>query len=264
MADTWQRLWEGWASGPGDTLLLVALTIAAAYWLALSGLAFAQARKSWRPGGRYALPAILVALAVAAAGIARPSSFHWAALAGLVLGGTVAAGTSVMLHRATGRCAKGHVVPTKWKFCPNCPSPIPAVAGPVVAAHVGRNVATVLRPTRTPVEEPPEWEPPPSVEAPIGGGVLAWLVPERSGVPDVAVVGPRTTVGRNPALEICIDDPSVSWEHAHIVTQDGCPAVIDAGSSNGTWVNGERVEHSLLLTDDRVAFGDSAFRVRRQ
>jgi pSer/pThr/pTyr-binding forkhead associated (FHA) protein len=52
-----------------------------------------------------------------------------------------------------------------------------------------------------------------------------------------------------------VRDPKVSRRHALIeCNAEGC-TVIDAGSPNGTWINGVRVERRLLRPGDTVAMG---------
>lgn len=52
----------------------------------------------------------------------------------------------------------------------------------------------------------------------------------------------RATVGRTPATDLVMNDRSVSKLHAFLEPQtDGRLRVQDAGSKNGTWVNGERL-----------------------
>lgn len=62
-------------------------------------------------------------------------------------------------------------------------------------------------------------------------------------------------VGRSKDCEIFLVDPSVSRNHAVLDVQGDHVVVRDAGSTNGTFVNGERVELRTLRPGDRVAFG---------
>jgi pSer/pThr/pTyr-binding forkhead associated (FHA) protein len=63
------------------------------------------------------------------------------------------------------------------------------------------------------------------------------------------------TVGRFEGVEIVLDNPLVSRRHATItVTNDGV-TVRDLDSTNGTFVNGERVTAADLQAGDRVSFG---------
>jgi uncharacterized RDD family membrane protein YckC len=59
-------------------------------------------------------------------------------------------------------------------------------------------------------------------------------------------------VGRSRNCEIRVDDDSVSRVHAAFVVRDGAALLSDLGSSNGTWVNDER-----LRAPRRVAPGDT-------
>jgi pSer/pThr/pTyr-binding forkhead associated (FHA) protein len=63
----------------------------------------------------------------------------------------------------------------------------------------------------------------------------------------------RTAIGRRPGNDLLLDEPTVSGEHAAI-TLEG-PAIIDLGSTNGTFVNGERVTRQPLAHGDRIRIG---------
>lgn len=68
---------------------------------------------------------------------------------------------------------------------------------------------------------------------------------------------PVIKIGRVKEMDIVIDNPSVSRTHAEIVKQgDGSWIVRDAGSSNGTFVNGDRVSGDRALkTGDEISLG---------
>ena len=60
-------------------------------------------------------------------------------------------------------------------------------------------------------------------------------------------------VGRHVGNEVRLDGERVSREHARIRRgRDGRFTVSDLGSSNGTWVNGERIRHEVFLHDGDV------------
>jgi hypothetical protein len=62
-------------------------------------------------------------------------------------------------------------------------------------------------------------------------------------------------VGRSIECEHRLLDPTVSSYHANVLrTADGF-VVIDLGSSNGTFVNGIRVQESVIQDEDEVYFG---------
>src|SRR5205823_766216 len=76
---------------------------------------------------------------------------------------------------------------------------------------------------------------------------------------DDVVVAPLTEewtrVGRSLAADIRFDDPTVSRRHALIVRQPDGVRVLDDRSLNGVFVNGERVEWSMLRDGDEILVG---------
>lgn len=68
-------------------------------------------------------------------------------------------------------------------------------------------------------------------------------------------------VGRSRESEIFLVDPSVSRLHATLEPQGDHLVVRDAGSTNGTFVNGERVQLRTLRAGDRIAFGKTEMTV---
>ncbi|MCG9479445.1 MAG: FHA domain-containing protein [Actinomycetia bacterium] len=67
------------------------------------------------------------------------------------------------------------------------------------------------------------------------------------------------SVGRSPESDIFLDDITVSRQHAFINSQKEGLALEDAGSLNGSYVNGERVDSCLLKSGDRVQIGKYIF-----
>ena len=66
----------------------------------------------------------------------------------------------------------------------------------------------------------------------------------------------ENVVGRDPASEVCLDDPSVSRRHARMVIDADGVRLEDLGSKNGTTVRGEPVrEPTRLAAGDRLVFG---------
>jgi hypothetical protein len=63
------------------------------------------------------------------------------------------------------------------------------------------------------------------------------------------------TVGRHPDSDIFLDDITVSRRHAEFRREGGLFAVHDAGSLNGTYVNGSRVDDRVLRLGDEVQVG---------
>ncbi|UCC60451.1 MAG: FHA domain-containing protein, partial [Dehalococcoidia bacterium] len=94
------------------------------------------------------------------------------------------------------------------------------------------------------------------------------LVPEESPVDQALVETPHEekleipdlrgrislTIGRSPENDVMISHPMVSWKHARIarVGTDGNHTIEDLDSTNGTFVNGERIVQSRLLRRDDI------------
>src|SRR5580704_1449236 len=75
--------------------------------------------------------------------------------------------------------------------------------------------------------------------------------------------GSTMVVGRALTSDIPVFDPTISRRHAELVTSpDGAGVEVrDLGSSNGTYVNGARVEIARVLSGDVVSFGKVPFRL---
>lgn len=65
-------------------------------------------------------------------------------------------------------------------------------------------------------------------------------------------------VGRDVTNDIVLDDGKVSREHARFSYSGGAWVVVDLGSANGTYVNGQKVVgHKPLSNGDKVKIGDT-------
>lgn len=76
--------------------------------------------------------------------------------------------------------------------------------------------------------------------------------------PSLTFEGERTVIGRSDGCDMRLPDPSVSHRHASIRAQGGSFALVDEGSSNGTWVGSVKLTpHTprLLKSGDRVRLG---------
>ena len=72
-------------------------------------------------------------------------------------------------------------------------------------------------------------------------------------------------IGRAPDLTLSLQCRTVSKFHADIIRRDGTLTITDLGSTNGTFINGERVEGTATLTDgDLVQLGKIVFRVGQE
>ncbi len=67
------------------------------------------------------------------------------------------------------------------------------------------------------------------------------------------------TIGRNPDSDILLDDITVSRQHAVIEKTGDEYAIKDMESLNGTYLNGDIIEHSKLRNGDRIQIGKYLF-----
>ncbi len=72
---------------------------------------------------------------------------------------------------------------------------------------------------------------------------------------DHPLTNAAVTIGRLPDNDIHIDDLSVSGHHAKILLEDGQYVVYDENSTNGTYVNGQKVARAVLAKEDSVLIG---------
>jgi two-component system, cell cycle response regulator len=73
----------------------------------------------------------------------------------------------------------------------------------------------------------------------------------------------EVTLGRDPACDVVLRGGDVSRRHARVVPRDGGHLLVDLGSTNGTFVNGARVETVALAPGDRITLGGAAARYLR-
>jgi ABC-type multidrug transport system ATPase subunit len=147
-------------------------------------------------------------------------------------GDKISAGSSaiVYLERADARYRKPLVTAP-----PAPPPPPPLETGKVAEedALLTRKLATTEGPASTPKVAPGE------------------LMLDRDSI-----------IGRDRAkVTLVLDHPRVSRRHAQVVVTRGRVSLRDLGSSNGTFVNGVRIDgFRLLQVDDRIDIGPFSFR----
>lgn len=71
----------------------------------------------------------------------------------------------------------------------------------------------------------------------------------------------RTRVGRERDNDIVIDHPSVSAHHCEFILGLDFVEVRDAGSTNGTFIDGQLVQQARLRPENVLRFGDIEARV---
>jgi pSer/pThr/pTyr-binding forkhead associated (FHA) protein len=71
----------------------------------------------------------------------------------------------------------------------------------------------------------------------------------------IPLAGEATHIGRGLAAELRLDDSSVSRRHAILVPRPAGARILDDRSSNGTFVNGRRVQQADLRNGDVIVLG---------
>jgi len=73
--------------------------------------------------------------------------------------------------------------------------------------------------------------------------------------------GREVVIGRAPGVDVQLEDDLTSRRHARIGWEAGQPVIEDLASTNGTFVNGERVRRRRLNEGDRVLLGGNILKV---
>jgi hypothetical protein len=100
----------------------------------------------------------------------------------------------------------------------------------------------------------------PAVAEPAPGVPARLLVRTTGKTGIVHVLGHRTTVGRWPDNSLQLDADFISRHHAVLLESAEGTVLEDLASTNGVYVNGERVSRQLLKPGDRVTIGRTDFR----
>lgn len=69
----------------------------------------------------------------------------------------------------------------------------------------------------------------------------------------------EVVIGREDSADVTVPDSAVSRRHASIVFDGAGWSLVDHGSSNGTWLDGRRIDRARLLERARVRIGDALF-----
>ncbi len=74
-------------------------------------------------------------------------------------------------------------------------------------------------------------------------------------------MGQAIEIGRSSDLDMVLVEDMVSRRHARISAENGTLQIEDFGSTNGTFVNGKKVEESTLEEGDRILIGTSIIKL---
>lgn len=91
--------------------------------------------------------------------------------------------------------------------------------------------------------------------------IVGWLVCDP--LPPIPLGGkPLLTIGRHHECDLVLPHKEISRRHAVVKVRGANIVFEDEGSSNGSYVNGQRVSHSLLRVGDTIAIGPYEVEVR--
>lgn len=109
-------------------------------------------------------------------------------------------------------------------------------------------------PPPAPLPKPQKFDPKKTIIS--GGGAAPIFMVATGGFrQDFALNKPVLTIGRAPNNDIIIPEQTVSSNHAKITIESGSFFLTDIGSTNGTFVNGSRVNKTLLKSGDFIKLG---------
>ena len=94
---------------------------------------------------------------------------------------------------------------------------------------------------------------------------MPWKLVSIDGQKSVPVGGRPLMVGRSVGCDLSIQDPTVSRQHAEVEIASGAGLrVRDLASTNGTFLNGERIWDAVAPPGARVSFGKVLFEVQEE
>jgi len=138
------------------------------------------------------------------------------------------------------------------------PSPPPFAPAPIPSTPTSQKLAAETRPAPMPASlSPSERIPPKKVSDSLDSNPLASIIVLKGRQERIryGLTGSRITIGRLHYNDIVFPDPTVSLEHAAISRQGDEFILYDLGSSNGTYVNSERVVQHVLQNEDQIVIG---------
>jgi hypothetical protein len=157
--------------------------------------------------------------------------------------------------RVLKHCPEGHTMEMLWRTCPQC------TGEPPLMQPEPRDFADATR-----IIEPAAAAQ--AVAEPEPGLPQAWCLVVTDGILPgrrIELQGKGVRIGRAPKLAggqqpVELPDQHLSRDHFAVVPDGDGWAVHDLGSTNGTKVNGEKVNRRTLQAGDEVRAGHTTFR----
>ena len=158
----------------------------------------------------------------------------------------------------------GVTLPEEFEAVPEAPAA--AAAAPVAAAPPPASAAPVVDPfsdedplaADVPAPAPAAGAAPPAPAAPAAGWVLIWPAGEVP-IGDAALV-----IGRSKDCDVSLADGNVSRRHAELSRSGEGFTIRDLDSTNGTLLNGRRIQREPVAEGDEITVGTSTLRIERR
>jgi len=96
-----------------------------------------------------------------------------------------------------------------------------------------------------------------TVERAVSTPAAPALVVRTQGFHRTLRAGPSYQVGRDPQSDVVVAEPKVSWQHAILRLEDDRWVLADVGSTNGTFVGGQRVQRVEITGACEIRLGDA-------
>jgi SulP family sulfate permease len=81
---------------------------------------------------------------------------------------------------------------------------------------------------------------------------------------DYEIAKDRLIIGRDPGCDICLKDSQVSWRHAVLIRQTDEYVLEDSNSTNGTFVEKQRIQRHELKPGEQVGIGPFRLTLERR
>lgn len=95
-----------------------------------------------------------------------------------------------------------------------------------------------------------------------GGGSPILMVSSGNFSKNFPLNKPEVSIGRNSNNDVVIPDSTVSGGHAKLVNEGGNWYIIDNGSTNGTFVNGTRINKQRISSNDVIKLGAAFLKIQ--